>query len=108
MQKIERKRIDWKKTGIRLKNLRDHNPKLQRDTCWFHRERDGGCALACESCEFGMDRNVSRAELAAVLQTSESVIANWEGGRTVPEIEDILLIAEICEIAPEDILVLEK
>lgn len=107
MQRIERRRIDWRRTGIRLKNLRDHHPTLQRYTCYINHAAEGNCSGECETCEFDLDRNVSRAELARVLATTESVIANWESGRTSPELEDLLYYTALCGIALEDILVFE-
>lgn len=108
MQKLTRMRIDWKKTGIRLKNLRDHNPELQRYACWFNHADHERCDKNCERCDLDMDRNVSRAELAAVFQVTESVIANWESGRTSPELEDLFFYAALCHLTLEDILVTEE
>ena len=107
MQRIERRRIDWRRTGIRLKNLRDHHPALQRYACYINHLSDADCSGECETCEFDLDRNVSRAELSRVFATTESVIANWESGRTSPELEDLLYYAALCGIALEDILVFE-
>ena len=107
MQKLTRTRIDWKKTGIRLRNLRDHNPELQRYACWVNHAEDGRCLGDCQGCDLEMDRNVSRAELAAVFHTTESVIANWESGRTSPELEDLFFYAALCRLTLEDILVFE-
>lgn len=107
MQKIERRRIDWSRTGIRLKALRDHNPTLQRYACFHNHRSEANCSGDCETCEFDIDRNVSRAELARVFSTTESVIANWESGRTSPELEDLLYYAALCGITLEDILVFE-
>ena len=96
MESIKRKYIDWKKTGIRLKNLRNHNLNLRRYVCKILKYDDGHCSGACESCEYELDSSISRTELATVFNVSESVIFNWENGKTPISIEDLLYYCQIC------------
>ena len=105
MKLMSRPRIDWKKTGIRLKNLRDRSQALRRYACFVNRYRDGACTGDCVTCEFDIDANISRAELAAVFMTTENVIANWESGKTPPSPEDLLYYCRLCELTLDDILV---
>lgn len=105
MQEIKRKYIDWRKTGKRLLNLRTGNTNLRRYVCWYLKYDKGNCSGDCGNCEYEMDASISRSELAAVFTTTESVIFNWENGKTSPELEDLLLYAEICGIPLEQIVV---
>ena len=105
MQEIKRKCIDWVKTGKRLLNLRTGNTSLRRYVCWRLKYDEGNCSGDCRNCEYEMDASISRKELADVFQTTENVVFNWENGKTSPEIEDLLLYAEICGITMEQIIV---
>ena len=107
MKEIHRKRINWKKTGKRLLGLRNNNLTLRRYTCWFLKYDKGNCSGDCKNCEYEMDPSISRNELADVFMTTESVIFNWENGKTPPEIEDIMLYSEITGIPLEGIIVFE-
>lgn len=66
---------------------------------------DADCNGDCETCEFEMDTHVSRKELADVFGVSESVIFNWENGRSAVALEDILFYAQISKKNLADILV---
>ena len=105
MKKIERKIIDWKKTGKRLRGLRNNDKRLRRYVCWFLKYDKGECSGICDECEYEMDASISRVELADVFCTSESVIFNWENGKTPPELEDLLMYSEITGRTLEDIIV---
>ena len=83
MISIRKKFVDWKKTGIKLQLLRDDNLNLRRMVCSTLKHGDENCSGQCESCQFEMDNHISRKELAEVFGVSESVIYNWENGRTL-------------------------
>ncbi len=102
----KRKVIDWKKTGYKLENLRRENIHLRRVAC----RAKGECKkdVDCETCVFEMDRGISREELAKVFNVSESVIYNWENGRTPVGAEDLLFYAELVKQSLEDILIFEE
>ena len=105
MVALKRQVIDWKKTGKRLKALRDHDVDLRRYTCWFLQRKKGECTGDCTACEYEMDQNISRAELAAVFLTSENVIANWESGKTPVPYEDLLFYCRLTGESIHDIVV---
>ena len=105
METIKRRYIDWKKTGIRLKNLRNHNLTLRRYVCHALNYDKGDCQGKCESCEYELDSSISRAELASVFNISESVVFNWENGKTPISVEDLLYYCEICGVELSDVLV---
>ena len=107
MNSIKRKYIDWKKTGTRLRNLRNHNLELRRFVCKSLNYNKGECSGECKACEYEMDNAISRVELATVFNTSESVIFNWENGKTPISIEDLLYYCQICGVEPFDVLVFE-
>ena len=107
MELLERRYIDWKRTGKKLLSLRNHNPHLRRYTCWLLQFGKGECGGDCETCEFEMDSRISRAELAEVFRTSESVIFNWENGVTPVSLEDLLYYCRLCRVELADLLVYE-
>lgn len=110
--KVKRKFIDWCATGNKLFRLRSDNRSLRRFVCSALRQGTEKCAnrLAdCETCEDKyMDRSISRPELAEVFGVSESVINNWETGRTEIGVEDLLFYCQIAQVQLEDILVFIK
>ena len=108
MKKIERRWINWEKTGKRLRMLRTQNVNLRRYVCWSLKFDRGNCSGDCQSCEYEMDASISRSELAEIFTTSESVVFNWEAGKTSPDLEDLFLYANICGITLEDILVFDE
>ncbi len=105
---IERKKIDWAKTGRNLQLLRNDNINLRRAVCRELNLDKGECSGLCDNCRYEMDKSISRVELAKVFAVSESVIFNWESGKTPVSIEDILLYCNVCKVAPEEILVFEN
>ncbi len=52
-----------------------------------------------------MDNHISRNELAEVFGVSESVIFNWENGRTAVSLEDMLFYAQISQKELSDIII---
>ena len=110
--KIKRNFIDWNSTGNKLFRLRSDNSNLRRYVCSSLRQNTEKCeneSQACETCEDRyMDRSISRPELAEVFGVSESVINNWESGRTEIGIEDLLFYCQIAKVELFDILVFYK
>ena len=105
MLNIERKYIDWKKTGKNLQLLRNDNINLRRNVCSALNSHKGDCSGDCDSCRFEMDNFISRPELAQVFNVSESVIFNWENGKTPVSIEDMLFYCRLAGVEMRDILV---
>ena len=105
MESIKRKYIDWKKTGTRLKNLRIRNQSLRRFVCHELNYDKGECSGDCKRCEYEMDSSISRTELAEVFGISESVVFNWENGKTPITVEDLLYYCQICGAELSDVLV---
>ncbi|MBP5242382.1 MAG: helix-turn-helix transcriptional regulator [Clostridia bacterium] len=104
MKEIKKNQIDWEKTGINLQLLRNDNIRLRRYVCFFLRRKRGECEDDCDACRYKMDNSISRAELAEVFNVSESVIYNWEKGKTPLTIEDLLFYCDIAETALRDVL----
>lgn len=102
---LKRRTIDWFKTGRNLQLLRNDNINLRRTVCRELNLDKGECSGECETCRYEMDKSISRAELAKVFTVSESVIFNWESGKTPVSIEDILLYCDVCKTALEEIIV---
>ncbi len=105
MQRINRQFIDWKKTGRILQLLREDNIELRRTVCNALKHDKGDCSGECHECRFEIDNHISRKELAEVFGVSESVIFNWENGRTAVALEDMLFYAQISKKELSDIIV---
>lgn len=106
--KVTRKFIDWTQTGNKLFRLRSDNANLRHFVCRALRHGTSLCDndSNCDNCgDVYMDRSISRSELAEVFGVSESVINNWETGRTNIGIEDLLFYCQIAEVGLDDILV---
>lgn len=99
--------IDWKKTGKNLELLRNDNKRLRRYVCSALRRDEGNCSGECETCKFDMDSSISRPELASVFHVSESVIFNWERGKTPVSLENMLFYCQIAEVDLKEIIVFE-
>ena len=99
MELIERRLIDWVKTGKKLRTLRERNLKLIRYACFVCHYEDGNCDGECENCDFDkdLDRSITREELAKVFDTTATVINNWESGNTPIPLEDLMFYAKICD-----------
>ena len=110
--KVFRKFIDWELTGNKLFRLRSDNAALRRFVCSALRRQSGKCNNGsgdCENCtDKYMDKNISRPELAEVFGVSDSVINNWECGRTAIGLEDILFYCQIANVTLDDIIVYQK
>lgn len=105
MKPIQRQFIDWKKTGRNLQMLREDNIELRRCVCSALKHDKGDCTEECATCRFEMDNHISRKELADVFGVSESVIFNWENGRTVVDYEDLLFYAQLSKLSLREIVV---
>lgn len=110
--RVLRKFIDWEATGNKLFRLRSDNAHLRRYVCSMLKRNTSKCNSKtgdCETCEDKyMDKNISRSELAKVFGVSDSVINNWETGRTEIGIEDLLFYCQIAQVELQDILVYHK
>lgn len=107
--KPTRKFIDWEATGNKLFRLRSDNARLRKYVCRAinrDTEKCGNQAGDCATCkERYVDKSISRSELAEVFGVSESVINNWESGRTEVGVEDLLFYCQIAEVPITEILV---
>ncbi len=105
---ITRRIIDWQATGYNLKLLRCDNLKLRKHVC---RQLSSSLTkghicrtLDCDNCT-NMDNQISQAELAIVMNVSDSMVANWETNRTIPTLEDLLMYCDLCDMSLENIIV---
>lgn len=105
MKPIHRNFIDWKKTGRNLQLLREDNIELRRSVCGALKHDSGDCSGNCRDCKYEMDNHISRKELADVFGVSESVIFNWENGRTVVDYENLLFYSQLSQISLNEIVV---
>ena len=102
---IERKQRSKVRTGRQLQVLRLDNENLRRYVCSALNYDKNECDGSCEDCDprytrrgHGMDLSISQRELAQVFGVCTSVVANWESGRSLPPIEDLMLYGEICKV----------
>lgn len=102
---IRRQFINWNKTGRNLQLLREDNLELRRQVCGALKHGKGECGGICNECRYEMDNHISRKELSDVFGVSESVIFNWENGRTAVDYEDLLFYAKLSGCDIEDIVV---
>ncbi len=109
LDKNKRQFVDWKKTSKNLALLRQYNENLRKYVCFQLKGKIENCSRRdCENCRFEMDERISQKELAQVFGVSDSVIVNWESGRTNPDIDDLLFYCQICKMNIFDILILEE
>lgn len=107
VSEIKKQYIDWEKTSKRLRMLRLDNRNLRRYVCFMLKSEEKNCnAEDCATCTYDMDCSISQRELATVFNVSESVIVNWESGKTNPPLEELMFYAQICGITLDDIIVL--
>ncbi len=104
MEELKRKFIDWKRTGKNLRLLRNDNIELRRKICRALKYENGNCGGDCQNCVYEMDNSISRAELAAVFNVTESVVFNWESGRTAVSLDDLLFYSQIADVDLIDIV----
>ena len=103
--------IDWAKTAQNLKLLRNDNLNLRKFCCQALYYNKANCAGDCAACKFDMDASiglVSQNELADVFGVSPGVVANWETGRTTPDIEDLIFYSKICDLGLSDVIVFKE
>ncbi len=106
MEHIERKYVDWQKTAVNLRLLRQDNIKLRRYVCHEIRVKKEICGGEdCENCKYEMDNFISRAELASVFNVTESVVFNWENGKSIPTLDDLIFYSQICGLDLFDVVV---
>lgn len=107
MEKINRRYIDWEKTGMNLRELRERNDPLIRYACFICHYNEGNCDGECERCRYskGLDPQITRKELARVFNTTETVILNWERGTTPVPLDDIFYYCQIAKMTLDEILV---
>ena len=105
--KLTRKKIDWKKTGRNLQLLRNDNINLRRTVCQQLNFHKGNCSGMCATCKYDMETAISRTELARIFYVSESVIFNWESGKTPVSLEDIIFYCELAGVTMDDIIVFD-
>lgn len=108
MTEKTRKYVDWGKTAINLKLLRNDNMNLRRFVCRQLRYDKHNCDGNCDGCRFDMDHSISQSELAKAFGVSQSMVVNWENGKSKPSIEDLLFYCEVCETDLDGILVYIK
>lgn len=105
---IRKQYIDWDKTSKCLRMLRLDNRNLRRYVCYKLKAEENNCrAEDCDNCTFDMDSSISQKELAAVFNVSESVVVNWESGKTNPPLEELMFYAQICGLTLDDIIVMQ-
>lgn len=108
---ITRRNIDWQATGLQLRTLRCDNMNLRRAVCYhlsINLAKGHLCkTLDCQQCNH-MDNQISQAELALVINVSDSMVANWETNRTIPTLEDLLVYCDLCHISLEEIIVYDN
>lgn len=105
MKPIVRQFIDWQKTGRNLQLLREDNIELRKFVCHAKKQEAGGCLGNCNTCRFEMENRVSRKAIAELFGVSESVVFNWESGRTAVPLEDILFYVHIAGLQLDNVLV---
>lgn len=104
---ITHRKIDWKKTGKNLQLLRNDNMNLRRNVCYQINYKKGNCSGMCATCKYDMETAISRTELARVFFVSESVIFNWENGKTPISLEDIYFYCALADVDMDDIVVFQ-
>ena len=85
--------------------LREHNFELRRAVCSALKHDKGDCSGLCNECKFEMDNHISRKELAEVFGVSDSVIFNWENGKTVVDYENLLFYAQLSGLTVDEIVI---
>ena len=105
MENIKIRYIDRDKTATNLKLLRNDNINLRRYVCAQLNIDKGNCGGNCETCKFDMDNSISQKELAAVFKISDSMIINWENGKSRPALEYLIFYSDICKIGLYDVIV---
>lgn len=105
MKPLHRNFVDWKKTGKNLQLLREDNIELRRCVCSALKHDKSECSEPCSRCKYEMDNHISRKELSDVFGVSESVIFNWENGRTEVDYENLLFYAQLSKLDIKEIVI---
>ncbi|MBR6071809.1 MAG: helix-turn-helix transcriptional regulator [Acholeplasmatales bacterium] len=121
MELFNRPVINWIKTGERLALLRYDNNNLRRYVCFYNKKLNEEKSLDtlrpkytcffnydCLNCNEEMDKSISVQELANVFGKTRDVITNWETGKTMPDIEDLLLYSKITGLDINDIVIFDS
>lgn len=53
-------------------------------------------------------KNISQTELGKIVNTTQDTISLWEKGKSAPNIEDIIKLAEYFELTIEEMIGIEK
>ncbi len=113
MEHIDFVEVDRRATGERLQRLRKYNIHLHRYVCHElhpykkHWNCDGTDCEECEADDFE-EEDINQSDLARVMNVGTSQIANWENGKSVPSIENLIFYCRICKIEKiEDLIVLK-
>ena len=85
--------------------LREDNIELRRAVCGALKHDKEDCSGECDECIFEMDNHISRKELSDVFGVSESVIFNWENGRTTVDYENLLFYAQLAKLSLDKIVI---
>ena len=112
MEHIDFVEVDRDATGERLQRLRKYNLHLHRYVCHeLHPLKkkqicDGTDCERCEADNFE-EEDINQCDLAKVMGVATSQIANWENGKSIPSLENLIFYCRICKIDKiEDLIVL--
>ena len=109
--------IDWDKTKDNLIDLRLNNINLRKYVCYYNKLNKEDIELrekytcfnnfSCDECK-NIDSKISRAELAFSLGVSDDIIYNIETGKTIPDLEELILYSKISDVPLEEIIVIKE
>ncbi len=113
MEHIDFVAVDRAATGERLQRLRKYNIHLHRYVCHelhVHKRHPICDGTDCDSCqaEDFEEEDISQSDLARVMGVATSQIANWENGKSFPDLEFLIFYCRICGIAKVEDLVILK
>lgn len=113
MEHIDFVEVDRLATGEKLQRLRKYNIHLHRYVCHelhpYQKKQicDGTDCEQCEAADFE-EEDINQPDLARVMSVAASQIANWESGRSIPSIENLIFYCRMCKIDKiEDLIVLK-
>ena len=109
--------IDWDKTKDNLLDLRLNNINLRKYVCYYNKFNKDDINLRekytcfnnylCDDCKM-VDLKISRSELAFTLGVSDDIIYNIETGKTIPDLEELILYSKISKVPLENIIVIKE
>lgn len=113
MEHIDFEVVDRRATGEKLQRLRKYDLNLHRYVCHeLHSPTSTYCSgTDCDQCEANdfEEEDINQPDLARVMNVATSQIANWENGKSIPSLENLIFYCRICNIEKiEDLIVLEK